>query len=398
MQLKFATSLGLYGESNSGKTHQTVLLLQYLKKRWNWQPGQGPVVRLVSWDSTLDPFLPFIQEGFVDAIPALLIRDGDGNVVIAQTLQALGRGHWWIPLAVPGAGSSGPAAVPAAQASPTPSPTPAALALASKPPSPQQLPPPEVRIWWGPEGEIKNPVLLKRFPSLAGVKLPSALPAACGIRAYVIEGLSEMADELLKEHGNKTRGVNDPGKQAGLKLGQEFLTPSEALFGLDPSLDSGSPTQSHYQMVSQDVLMKFLKEGLMGLPIDLLVVTMHQAKGQSELSSSVTVLGPDMPGQKAIGKVVQKFAHCLHLQADPVKDKDGRVKLSFTAAFRPHYATGPAFSGILWPAKLSLGPSRVEAFERKYPLGVIPLDPNPQGPGNSVADVLEFVWGSAAKG
>lgn len=159
---------------------------------------------------------------------------------------------------------------------------------------------------------------------------------------------------------------------------------------MNSSIDYGAPTQSHYQLTKQDVLYNFLKTGLFSLPLDAVICTMHEAKGVSEIETNTVILGPDMPGQKAIGSVVQKFGYALHLQSA----LEGKNPLpTFRAYFVPHFgAPGTTLMQKQWPAKLSLPPAATARLLKKYPEGYIPLALEPKEFNGSVAEILEFAW------
>lgn len=355
--LKSPTTLGIYGKSSMGKTFQLVELVKYLRKRWGWKPSpeSRPMIRLGSWDSTLDPFREFIEEGFVDAVPLTSIKDGEGNVVIAQVLNALGRGYW--PTLV-------------------------------RPADPAR----GILPYWAWQGKASAPFPSAKIKELPGEVWPSGLPQDNGIRAYLFEGISEMAFQLLNEHGVKGRGVKEEKQDKMGKYSAERLTDSDLIRGLESDLRSGSPTQSHYGDVSLQVLVNFLKQGIFTLPVDLVVITMHEDKGINEVTGA-TALGPSMPGQKAISQVTQKASHFIHLVTEA--DKEGNLK--YSAHTMPQKGEG-TLSMQEWPAKVTMSADQTRKFLAKYPKGKIPLDLSPRDSTGTVADILEFVWGSPSAG
>lgn len=311
----------------------------------------------MTWDSTLDPYYPYSSSGAIQILNASEVKEKDGTPVILHLLIELRRGRWRVRI-------------------------------------PDEYLPDSLKgtpqfVWRGASDEPILPAVLRRFPLLSGKKLPSGLPQDNGIRAYIIEGISEMADLLLSENGRKTRGVNE-GKSSNLKLENETLSDSDSLLGMNSVIDFGAPTQSHYQMVKQEVLLNFLKTGIFSLPLDAVICTMHEAKGVSEIETGAIQLGPDMPGQKAIGSVVQKFGFALHLQS-ALEPKNPLP--TFRAYFVPHFgAPGTTLSQKQWPAKLSLSPSSTVKLLKKYPEGFIPLHLDPKLPSNTVSDILEHAW------
>lgn len=352
---KSPTTLGIYGKSSMGKTFQLVEIVKYLRRRWNWKPmpDAPPPIRLGSWDSTLDPFRPFIDEGFIDAIPLTSIKDGDGNVVIAQVLNAIGWGQW-----------------------PT---------LVRKADPEKGIEP--LWIWRGRAGPPPPSFRIKEIPNEVW---PSGLPQDNGVRAYLFEGISEMAFQLLNEHGVKGRGVKEEKQDKMGRYASERLTDSDLIKGLDSDLRSGSPTQSHYGDVTLQVLVNFLKQGIFTLPVDLVVITMHEDKGVNEVTGT-TALGPAMPGQKAISQVTQKASHFVHLTTELASSGE----LKYWAHTLPHKGEG-TLSMQEWPAKVTMSADQTKRFNTKYKGGKIPLTLEPVGSSGTVADILEFIWPAPA--
>lgn len=353
LYLKSPTTLGIYGKSGMGKTYQLVEIVKYLLKRWGWKPGDPPIIRLGTWDSTLDPFEGFMRDGSVDAINLNMIKDGEGNVVIAQTLNSIAKGSWIMKVRErEDGGGAGP-----------------------------------LYVWLGKGGPVattfpkfKNPT---KYPNEVW---PSGLPQDNGIRAYLFEGISEMAFELLNEHGIKARGIRDDKADNMGKYAAEKLTDSDLIEGLDKDLRSGSPSRNHYGDVGLQVLVNFLKQGIFTLPVDLVAITMHEDKGTDEVTGS-TALGPSMPGQKAISQVTQKASHFVHLSVEDLKEGTKR----YVAHTQNHSGDG-TLSMQKWPAKVTMNATQTAAWLKKYKGGVIPLELNPTGTTGTVADILEMVW------
>lgn len=324
-------SLLMYSESGAGKTFQLAKCLEYLRSYYKWQQGQPSFARVVSWDSTTDPFKPFQKEGSISLINANKLRDKDGDVIVMQTLHAVARG-WW-----PVLGQDGK------------------------------------YYWNGPANAAKG--------------LPSGMPQDNGVKVYATEGVSELAAQLLVEHGEKSRGLKDEGaaKQAG-KYALERLNETEDILGLSGiTIASGEPTMQHYGKVHNDILMKLFKEGILSLNVDVVITTMHTSEGEDDFGQKK--LGPGLPGKAGTPQVMQKFGHCVHLDFVPdSKDLKAVNRYAFTER---HYGFTGTNTSKQWPAKVSMSPEQLELWLKQYPghrmlLGL-------KGIKDSVADLLRFL-------
>ncbi len=321
----------LYGASGIGKTFQMEKCVTFLKEHFGWKPGDSPFGRVISWDSTIGPYKPFAQEGSVDLLPANVIRDGDGEVPVLQVMTAIRRGMWLMRL------------------------------------------PDGTSAWVGKKGSIP------RFPELSG------LPSDNGIKAIFVEGLSELGDQLLQEHGNKARGLKADGKaaQAGRFI-QENLSFSDTIKGIENlPINSASPTLSHYGDTQDNILIELLKTGILSMPVDVVICTMHESKGVDDVTGTPAI-GPRLPGRKAVTGTMQKFAHCFHL--DLVEDPKTKA-ISRHAFFEKHIT--PTSFNLRWQAKLTLSAPQQIAWRRKYPGDSIPL--GLEGIKGSIAEFLQFL-------
>lgn len=321
----------VYGASGIGKTFQIEKCVQFLREHFGWKPGDPPFARVISWDSTIGPYKPYALEGSVDLLPANVIRDGDGEVPVLQVMTAIRRGMWLMPL------------------------------------------PDGTSAWVGRKGSIP------KFPQLSG------LPADNGIRAIFVEGISELGDQLLQEHGNKARGLKADGKasQAG-RFTQEVLSFSDTIKGIENlPINSASPILSHYGDVQDNILIELLKTGILSFPVDVVICSMHESKGVDEVSGTPAI-GPRLPGRKAVTNTMPKFGHCFHL--DLVEDP--KTKATTRHAFFEKHVTPNSFN-MRWQAKLSLSPSQLIAWKNRYPGDSIPLSLT--GIKGSIAEFLQFI-------
>lgn len=172
------------------------------------------------------------------------------------------------------------------------------------------------------------------------------------IGAYAVEGFASIASAVMGDTVDKGRKINE---DVVSKFGES------GDFG---EYSFGAPSRGHYGFAQRFIL--DMIKGFTGLPVDRTCFTSLEGKGEDKISKQ-TVYGPATAGGAITASVPQYVGDCLHFEdfyveagKDPENDKQTLKELRIRAWFQQHPDTA---TGVMWPAKCRLVPSKVQAFK-----------------------------------
>lgn len=188
---------------------------------------------------------------------------------------------------------------------------------------------------------------------------PPSAEAMKGISGYIIEGLTSSGDVVMRQLANK-----------GPKLSQD---PSYAYIegsGDDAERMYGT-NMSYFGFVQN--LMYDLVAGFNQLPVERVLWTAHEARGEDEKAKEI-IIGPSIAGKKSISKCPGWFGDCLHYDfyvksETPIKGVNTRIQqqdIGVKAWFIPH---PDIRTGIMHKAKPRVTPEMVPELMKKFPNG-----------------------------
>lgn len=197
------------------------------------------------------------------------------------------------------------------------------------------------------------------WPNAEGTKLietpKDVLESQVG--AIFMEGLTSISDLLMEDARDKQR-------QLGQTPVGKFVEEDEK-FCNNP-LD-------HYGFVQREMLARI--RGFCALPVDYIIFSAHEAKGEEEVSRS-PIRGPGLTGTAATDKVAKEVGNLLHFEvySEPVEQLDSKTKQRTTiyrtnvrAFFVPH--PDPKVAGVLYKCKTRVPPERINELVKRFPGG-----------------------------
>ena len=177
------------------------------------------------------------------------------------------------------------------------------------------------------------------------------------IGAYAIEGITTISELLLRHLANSGRKINED------VVGQ--FSETDAGLGLTgDDFKFAAPARSHYGFVQKDIL--DIIQGFSSLPINRVLFTAHEGKGQDEFSKQL-VYGPGSVGKAATGAIPSYVGDLIHYEIeDGGMGKDSKV----VAYLKSH---ADAQTKVLWPAKIRLRAKYIPEFQKAFPGGKFEL-------------------------
>lgn len=192
------------------------------------------------------------------------------------------------------------------------------------------------------------------------------------VGCYFIEGLQTISSMLLQDHIRNQR-----------KIGQDVVgswNESITLVGQDgkdvvKTVVGAKAAPSHYGQVQEQMLLDLVPR-FARLPVDLVVWTSHEAKGEDDKVDGRAILGPASVGVAAVGRTPQCFADTFHLTANNQYQYNAQTKQAkLVEDYRAYFVSHPdvMLTQMNWPAKLSLSLERKAELLKLYPQGFLPL-------------------------
>lgn len=288
----------IYGPSGSGKTSNVGFFARYLYELTARKYGKGRVTRLITCDGGgWQPAKAMEDAGILEVFQLNTVEYA--NAAIDQ----LSRGHW-------------PAADPK---------NPGAL-----------LPP-------------------SKWPKLAFGQSPEANTAG-----HALEGLTSMADLLMKKLAEKGPNLGQGASYAYVEEGFKTFGTSQTYYGF-------VQTRMHKIITDFNVL-----------PVERILWTALEAEGED---GSERIVGPALIGKAVNSKIPQWVGECIHFDQVAVEEKEipgaktSRIKeqvLEFRGYFRPH---PNLTNGRIHRCKPRVPPEKIEELNKKYPHGYFVLEP-----------------------
>ncbi len=191
-----------------------------------------------------------------------------------------------------------------------------------------------------------------------------------------IEGLSTISEMLIQDHIRNARKI-------GQDIVGEFTQGVETGTGME-SVKFGKSAPSHFGHVQDYVLLDLVPK-FAALPVDLVVWTGHETRGDDKDMGDMgkgKALGPATVGKATVKRTGKKFGDTFHfLKLSTPRREKGKLVLDESGKpqqellYRAYYEDHPDedLTQLLWPAKLSFPLERVAALHRLFPGGYVPL-------------------------
>lgn len=206
------------------------------------------------------------------------------------------------------------------------------------------------------------------------------------IRFYLLEGWSAFANllmaQLVRERRKIAEDVVNPYELA-IPIWDPENSKSQEVF----KVMAGAPGRAHYKHV-QDLLTVTLLPPFKSLPVEYVIWSGHEAKGEDELNKNLVVLGPASVGKAIVGRTTECFGHAFHMDKEITPGKDG-ISIEHRAYFSSH--PEPAVAKALWPAKVSLSLELNDKLRSIYPKGFIPLAKDSSRAWHGMEDFVKFL-------
>lgn len=192
--------------------------------------------------------------------------------------------------------------------------------------------------------------------------------------ALLLEGLYMNAGLITQDLVSKGRDTGEPLQAKFSELNMNFAHGSRGTYGF---------VQAQTQAYINDAK---------NLPIEWLVVTSHEGKGE-DLVSKKTVFGPAVAGKSLTDKVSGWFENTLHCESyhytvvDKKSKQNGQKKKGVRAFYNRH--PDSELTNVFWPAKLGLTPREQMRVENKWPNSYIPLRIDAKG--NYLISIADFI-------
>ncbi len=196
-----------------------------------------------------------------------------------------------------------------------------------------------------------------------------------GIAGYMYEGLTRVAELVMKDMKDKHREVGEPLQGKFTDAGVQLAGSSRGTYGF-----------------VQDYSRDWIQDARAKLLVPWVIVTGHEGKGE-DLVTKKTVFGPATAGKSMTDKISGWFENTIHHESYQFKtSKDGETQNGVRAFFLRH--TDQEVTNVYWPAKLGVTSKQFVAIQRKWPKGYIPLQLDEEGnykAGCSLADLVEMI-------
>ena len=195
-----------------------------------------------------------------------------------------------------------------------------------------------------------------------GIRSPGPVPLPMGeqkaialkdVGAYAIEGWFSIANAVM-------RFLVEGGRKINEDVVSKFTEESD--FG---SFSFGAPSRGHFGFAQNFIL--DLIRNFSALPLERVLYTSLEGKGEDKISK-VLQYGPGVAGQAITAAVPQYVGDCIHFEdfleekgTDPLNPKQKLVEPGVRAWFTSHPDTQ---TGVIWPAKSRLVPSKVVEFRK----------------------------------
>ena len=198
---------------------------------------------------------------------------------------------------------------------------------------------------------LKNGI---RTPGAVFVPSPAQLATELkGVGAYAVEGWFSIASAVMRFLVSQGRKINED-------VVSKFTETSD--FG---EFSFGAPSRGHYGFVQSfilDVIRNFSS-----LPVERVLYTSLEGKGEDKLTKGLQY-GPAVAGSAITAAIPQYVGDCLHFEdfteeggTDPANPKQKLIETKVRAWFQSHPDTQ---TGVMWPAKARLVPSKVPEFKK----------------------------------
>lgn len=198
---------------------------------------------------------------------------------------------------------------------------------------------------------------------VAGIRMPGPvlLPAPearakalANVGAYAVEGWFSIASAVM-------RFLVDKGIKVNEDVVSKFTESGD--FG---EFSFGAPSRGHYGFVQNfilDVIRNFAS-----LPVERVLYTSLEGKGEEKVTKGLQY-GPSVAGSALTASIPQYVGDCLHFEdfmedkgIDPNNPKQKLTETGVRVWFTSHPDTQ---TGVMWPAKSRLVPSKVEEFRKR---------------------------------
>ena len=177
--------------------------------------------------------------------------------------------------------------------------------------------------------------------------------ALAGVGAYAIEGWFSIASACMRYLVSKGRKINEDVVSKFTESGD---------FG---EFSFGAPSRGHYGFVQSFIL--DIIRNFSSLPVERVLYTSLEGKGEDKLTKGLQY-GPAVAGSAITAAIPQYVGDCLHFEdyteesaVDPANPKQKLVETKIRCWFQSHPDTQ---TGVMWPAKARLVPSKVPEFKK----------------------------------
>ncbi len=172
------------------------------------------------------------------------------------------------------------------------------------------------------------------------------------VGAYAVEGWFSISQLLMGDLVGQGRKINED-------VVSKWTEKSPA-----GDVSYGAPSRGHYGFV-QRFLLDMIRD-FSALSLERVLYTSLEGKGEDKLTKALTY-GPATAGGAITAAIPQYVGDCIHFedfQVDKGTDKDSGLKLKDTQV-RAWFTSHPdPQTGVMWPAKCRIIPSKVEEFKK----------------------------------
>lgn len=180
-----------------------------------------------------------------------------------------------------------------------------------------------------------------------------------GINGFFIEGITRVADVMMKDLREKRRDTGEPLQAKFEDSGVSFAQGSRGTYGF-------------VQTYCQDWIGE-----LKALPCPWVVVTAHEGKGE-DLVTKKTIFGPAIVGKAGTDKVCGWFENSIHTESYKYTKKNDTTKHEGVRGCYVRHADLEV-PNVYWPAKLGITPKAMAAVIKRYPKFFVPFTINDAG-------------------
>ncbi len=177
--------------------------------------------------------------------------------------------------------------------------------------------------------------------------------AMANVGAYAVEGWFSIASAVM-------RFLVDQGRKVNEDVVSKFTESGD--FG---EFSFGAPSRGHYGFVQNFILDVIRNFG--SLPVERVLYTSLEGKGEEKITKGLQY-GPAVAGSAITAAIPQYVGDCLHFEdfteekgTDPNNPKQKLTETGVRVWFTSH--PDPQ-TGVMWPAKSRLVPSKVEEFKK----------------------------------